>query len=255
MMAHMTNASSLTIARLPTDNVTVFSSAFASWIRVLYLQHVNFTSATSMMSVLSKFQNLTSISLRHVNCLDGEVLETCQDIPSGFPVLARCKKVSWNPFAMYEDVDDDTLEHVRTATVLMTLIPHGITDLSVIAWNAHTHLVMLFIAQWGHTIIRLSLQIRGDGNWKLPSEHLGMSHSNVNEPLTHISSSGRAVQTQRAKLSSGVLLRKLGRRQDARSSIHGLPFAEYQRYQSANSGHWPLLRQMVERRSSEHMSR
>ena len=229
MIAHMANISSLTIAHLPPVNIAAFSSTFTSRIEVLYLQHVNFPSAASMISVLSKFQNLTSISLRRISCLEGELLETCRDIPDGFPVLAKCIKVSWIPFAMYEDVDDDTVERFRTATVLMTLIPHGITDLSIIAWNAHTHLVMLFLAKWGDTLTRLSLQIRGDGNWKLPNEHLGMPHSVFNKYLAHISSSGRAVQTQRAKLSSGVLLRKLGRCQDARSSIHGFSSAEYQR--------------------------
>ena len=209
MMTQITNISSLTIACLPPVNITAFGTTFASRIKVLHLQHVNFPSATSMLSVLSKFQNLTSISLRHVNCPEGELLETCRDIPDGFPVLAKCTKVSWNPFAMYEDVDDDTVERFRTATVLMTLIPHGITDLSVIAWNAHTRLVMLFLAKWGDTLIRLSLQIRGDGNWKLPNEHLGMSHSVFNKSLAHNSSSGCAVQTQRAELSSGVFLWKL----------------------------------------------
>ena len=227
MMTQITNISSLTIACLPPVNITVFGTTFASRIKVLHLQHVNFPSATSMLSVLSKFQNLTSISLRRISCLEGERLETCRDIPDGFPALAKCTKVSWNPFAMYEDVDDDTTERFRTATVLMTLIPHGITDLCVIARNAHTHLVMLFLAKWGDTLTRLSLQIRGDENWKLPNEHLGMSHSIFNKRLAQISSSGHAVRTQRAKLSSGVFLWKLRRRQDAGPSIHGLPFAEY----------------------------
>lgn len=174
MITRMTNLSSLTIAHLPATPFGDFGSLFTPHVRTLSLQHMRFNSPASMMSLVSNFQNLTSISLCYVTCLDGETLEACRNIPHNFPTLQHCTRIAWNPFSMYEDKDEGKEERFCTAMVLMKLIPHGITDLSLIAWNTHTHLVLLFIAKWGQTLVGLSLRIRGDGKWKILDEKLGM---------------------------------------------------------------------------------